>query len=132
MYPNDGFFEIKNIRKAPEGEDGSDIFYDLWFVGTNLEEHEKEHLVADSNDRESIKCCWEDYSSLGEPYHYVEYVAVYEGEEAKDIARRFVRYTVDGGIEKLGDGVYHRHDDGTSHYDTFKRDVGPDSQSFAL
>ena len=131
-YPNEGFFEIKNIRKAPEGEDGSDVFYDLWFVGTNLEEQEKEHLVADSNDLESIKCCWEDYSSLGEVYHYKDYLDVQDGEEAKDVGRRFIKYTIDDGIQKLGDGVYHRHDDGTSQYDTFKRAVAPASQSFAL
>ena len=44
-------------------------------------------------------------------------------EYAKDIARRYIKYSNSEGIMGIGDAVYHRHDDDTDHYDTFKRTV---------
>ena len=54
------YYEILNLRHAPEGEADADLYYDLWTLLTGLSDADIAMFEAASSGT-GEKCCFKDY-----------------------------------------------------------------------
>jgi len=98
------------LRYAPDGEQYSEYYYDLYVLLKGLSPDDVA-LLDDIKNTVGEKCCYSNYEELF-------------ASDDKEIATRVIKYTMEDGIKSFKDTARIQYID-TGYYNEFSREIEP-------